>query len=174
MRAIYFCLLFLFSFASSAYAQVDINTATETELTKLNGVGPATAAKIVAFRDLNGPFKTCDELRKVKGIGPKKLESITPDCITGEGQPTTNPGIKTPTTPVQKSSGNGVDINAASLKELESLNGVGPSTAKKIVEFREKNGLFKTCDDLRKVKGIGPKKMEQIKPQCKVVLPSEK
>lgn len=48
-----------------------------------------------------------------------------------------------------------VDINAADAKTLESLNGVGPAKAEAIVEYRAKNGPFKSVDELEKVSGIG-------------------
>lgn len=48
-----------------------------------------------------------------------------------------------------------LDINSADAKALESLNGVGPAKAAAIVEFRAKNGPFKSVDDLEKVPGIG-------------------
>ena len=54
---------------------VDINTAdAKTLAAELRGVGDTTAAAIVAYRTANGPFKTVDDLRKVKGIGDKILE----------------------------------------------------------------------------------------------------
>jgi competence protein ComEA len=54
---------------------VDINTAdAKTLAAELRGVGDTTAAAIVAYRTANGPFKTADDLRKVKGIGDKILE----------------------------------------------------------------------------------------------------
>jgi competence protein ComEA len=54
---------------------VDINTAdAKTLAAELRGVGDSTAAAIVAYRTANGPFKTVDDLRKVKGIGDKILE----------------------------------------------------------------------------------------------------
>ncbi len=61
------------------------------------------------------------------------------------------------------SSNNKININYASEKELEDLPGIGPSLAKRIVEYREKNGPFKSLKDLEKVKGIGEKKINQIK-----------
>ena len=51
-------------------------TATEEQLDDLPGVGPATAAAIVAHRDTNGPFSTVDQLADVRGIGPAKLAAI--------------------------------------------------------------------------------------------------
>ena len=58
--------------------KVDLNQADPMELTTLPGIGSSTAAKISAYRDANGPFKSIDELLNVKGIGPEKLEKIRP------------------------------------------------------------------------------------------------
>ncbi|MFC3848790.1 helix-hairpin-helix domain-containing protein [Corynebacterium hansenii] len=55
---------------------VNINTATEAELETVTGIGPATAKKIVAHREKNGPFTTVDQLEEVPGIGPAKLEGM--------------------------------------------------------------------------------------------------
>jgi endonuclease YncB( thermonuclease family) len=60
--------------ASPATTKLDANTATETELVGLPGIGPVMARRIVAAR----PFKSADDLRNVKGIGPKKYEKIRP------------------------------------------------------------------------------------------------
>jgi competence protein ComEA len=57
---------------------VNINTADAAALDTLPGVGPSTAAKIVADRQANGPFATPDDLGRVPGIGPKKLEQLKP------------------------------------------------------------------------------------------------
>ena len=56
-----------------------------------------------------------------------------------------------------------VNINTAAQAELERLPGIGPSLAKKILEFRQKNGNFKSTGDLMAVQGIGEKKYEQLK-----------
>jgi competence protein ComEA len=61
--------------AASA-SPVDINNATAEQLDTLPGVGPATATKIIADRQTNGPFKSADDLGRVAGIGPKKLEDL--------------------------------------------------------------------------------------------------
>lgn len=61
-----------------------------------------------------------------------------------------------------------ININTATAIELEQLAGVGPSTAKAIIAFREKNGAFKTVEDLLNVRGIGPAKLSEILSQARV------
>lgn len=56
-----------------------------------------------------------------------------------------------------------VNINTATLKELITLNGIGESKAQAILEYRTKNGNFKTLEDLKKVSGIGEAAYEKIK-----------
>lgn len=55
---------------------VDLNTATAEQLDTLPGVGPATAAAILRYRDQHGPFSSVDDLLEVRGIGDAKLEQI--------------------------------------------------------------------------------------------------
>lgn len=56
-----------------------------------------------------------------------------------------------------------ININKASLEELQKINGVGPSLAQKIIQYRSANGKFKNVEDLKNVSGIGEKKFEGIK-----------
>lgn len=56
-----------------------------------------------------------------------------------------------------------VNINTATQEELETLTGIGPSTALKIINYREEAGKFKTIDDIKNVPGIGEAKFEAIK-----------
>lgn len=55
-----------------------------------------------------------------------------------------------------------VNINTADATQLDTLPGIGPSTAEKIVEYRDTNGPFATIDEIMSVSGIGPAKFEQI------------
>ena len=56
-----------------------------------------------------------------------------------------------------------VNINEAKQEDFEQLPGIGPSIAKKIVEYRQQNGKFTSIDELQEVKGIGEAKFENIK-----------
>jgi len=57
-----------------------------------------------------------------------------------------------------------ININTASQIELENLPGIGPTMAGRIIDYRSRNGPFRTMEDLKKVKGIGAKKAQDIKP----------
>jgi competence protein ComEA len=54
-----------------------------------------------------------------------------------------------------------VNINTASVKELQKLEGIGRGVAQRIVDYREANGPFKRGEDLRKVEGVGPATFER-------------
>jgi competence ComEA-like helix-hairpin-helix protein len=58
----------------------------------------------------------------------------------------------------------GIDLNAATIDQLMSLPGVGRSTAEKILQYRSEHGPFTDPSELANVKGIGPRKMDRIKP----------
>ena len=59
-----------------------------------------------------------------------------------------------------------VNINAAAAVELETLDGIGPVLAQRIVAYREEHGPFATVDDLDAVSGIGPKRLAAIRERC--------
>jgi competence protein ComEA len=61
-----------------------------------------------------------------------------------------------------------VDLNAASEQDLVAIPGIGEAMAKRIVEFRKENGPFRQVDDLLKVKGIGEKSLEKLRPYVSV------
>ena len=64
--------------------KIDINAANWIEWAQLDGVGEVLAERIVSEREQNGPFKSVDDLRRVKGIGQKTLEKIRPWLKAGE------------------------------------------------------------------------------------------
>ena len=61
-----------------------------------------------------------------------------------------------------------VNINTATKDELKALKGIGDTRAQDIIDYRKKNGDFKSVDDLEKVKGIGPGAMKQIRANISV------
>ncbi|TMA55921.1 MAG: hypothetical protein E6J73_22075 [Deltaproteobacteria bacterium] len=61
-----------------------------------------------------------------------------------------------------------VNINTATKEELTSLKGIGDKRAQEIIDYRKKNGDFKSVDDLEKVPGIGPGIMKQIRSEVSV------
>lgn len=61
--------------------QVSLNSATWVEWAQLDGIGEKLARRIVAERELHGPFQSVDDLRRVKGIGPKTVEKLKPYVV---------------------------------------------------------------------------------------------
>jgi competence protein ComEA len=86
--AIMTAILAVFVLFSSVWAaepqQVNINTATVEELSQLKGVGPAYAAKIVAYREANGPFTKSEDIMQVPGIGTKTFDVNKDRIIVGK------------------------------------------------------------------------------------------
>lgn len=58
-----------------------------------------------------------------------------------------------------------VNLNSATAEQLDTLDGVGPATAQKILEYRAQHGGFATVDDLGQIPGIGPKRLEALRAQ---------
>lgn len=67
-----------------------------------------------------------------------------------------------------------LDLNTATLEELQQLPPVGPAAAKAIVRFREKSGPFRRVEDLLAVRGFTKKRLAKIRPYITVVLPTPK
>jgi len=83
-RAVVVLLVALLLLSTAAAAQkkpaqpININTAAADELTKLPGVGPATARAIIAYREKHGPFRRVEELLIVRGISRARLRVLRP------------------------------------------------------------------------------------------------
>ena len=89
----------------------------------------------------------------------KDINKISEEYITK------NSGLETENTieDTKKEKEDKLDINKATQEELETLSGIGPSTANKIIQYRKDNGNFKNIEDLKNVNGIGESKYNEIK-----------
>jgi len=85
--------------------------------------------------------------------------NATPTAVVSQALP--QKGTAVPDSSI--SSDGLIDINQAGMAELDSLPGIGPSTAEKIIEYRNSAGLFTTIEEIMNVPGIGEAKFNQIK-----------
>lgn len=92
-----------------------------------------------------------------------KFEYITKDSGDGADDEKTLKEEDKGTTTKKERSSNIVNINTATQTELETLPGIGPSTALKIINYRKENGKFSNIEDLKNVNGIGENKFEALK-----------
>jgi competence protein ComEA len=88
---------------------------------------------------------------------PRRGEGDAPEVIAPNGGAAVG-GATATTRPAP------VDINRAGADQLDQLPGIGPSTAAAIVDYRNQHGPFRSLDDLAQVRGIGPAKLEQLRP----------
>ena len=81
--------------------------------------------------------------------------------------PTTAPGATTSSAPTAPPN-SPVNLNTATLDQLDALPGVGPVLAQRILDYRTQNGPFTTIDQLQEVPGVGPKKFDSLKPHVRI------
>ena len=85
--AIISAIVFIFTIYGAVWAEntekININTATVEQLVQLQRIGPSYAAKIIEYREANGPFEKPEDIMKVSGIGPKTFE-VNKDRISVE------------------------------------------------------------------------------------------
>lgn len=72
--------------ALPAFAAVNLNTATQSELESVKGVGPAKAKAIIAYREAKGGFKSVDELDQVKGFGKASIDKLRGELSVETGK----------------------------------------------------------------------------------------
>lgn len=84
LKSLFLTLTILLFTVVTAWAALNINTAGQEQLQALSGIGPAKAAAIIEYRTANGPFKSVDDLAKVKGIGAKTLDSLRNDLTIAD------------------------------------------------------------------------------------------
>ncbi|MBI5305568.1 MAG: helix-hairpin-helix domain-containing protein [Chloroflexi bacterium] len=83
--------------------------------------------------------------------------------VLGEAPPTSAPASAKGTPTIAKSPGGKINLNTATLPELDTLPGIGPAIAQRILDYRQQNGAFAKIEDIKKVRGIGDAMFDQIK-----------
>jgi len=153
---------------------VSIRHTTEEELERLPGMTPTTAARIVAARDASGGRLSIEDIAAIPGIGRRKAEAIRPYLLDlsvprpligydpdDEAPDRTKRGAREPRSHPTRPAGP-VDVNRATQEELESLPGVGPGLAERILAERKKRGRFADMAALDSVPGIGPALLRRL------------
>ncbi len=162
---------------------VDVNKADAGVLELLPGIGPERAKAIVQYRETNGLYSRPEDIQHVPGIGPKTLAGLLPlitaSNLQAEEIPSENiaPQVENfavdlPEIPIDSprrqniapspvATSTIININTASIEELQTLDDIGPVLARRILENRQQFGRFGSIDALQRVYGIGPKTIEK-------------
>ena len=142
----------------------DLNKVTYDELMYIRGIGPSTAIAIVDYQTKTG-FKNVDDLLNIRGIGTRRLEEYRQyffiEGVENKTKSENTPPISNTNTSVKSKPL--ININTATLEELTTLSGIGPSRATSIIEYRTQHGRFRTIDDIKNIRGIGNVIFDNIK-----------
>lgn len=162
-------------------ARFDLNRADRAELEQIPGVGPKLA-QAIDDRRKEKPFRSVEELRDLKGVGPVTFDKVRPYLrvdVTPAKPPSpaeSDPPIlerKRSAAKPQAARGTAVrklqpgdppiNVNTASPDQLLRLPGIGPITAQAIIAARAEKP-FRSLSDLDAVKGIGSKTLDKLRP----------
>lgn len=173
--------------------RLDINAATEEQLMTLPGIDRRLAQNVVEYRGrIGGRFLRIDDLALVSGMGAARLDRIRSEVSVQRhpqqhvpkaiGQASLNGSLSSRTPSIDSvSTGNApnmdlsitsgtmprlgrLNLNTASVFDLQQLPGLNQELAAKIVEYRNRKGGIKSVERLRKVKGISSNRLAQIRP----------
>jgi competence ComEA-like helix-hairpin-helix protein len=129
--------------------RIDLDSAPATEIARLPRVGLKLAKSIQSDREQRGPFGGLEGLDRVPGVGPNLLAVLAPHVRfsrSGAGGATVSPNPAQPPTVL--------NLNSATVAELDNLPGIGPARARAIIRHREEHGPFTVLNQLTEVPGI--------------------
>ncbi|KAK0072446.1 hypothetical protein PV326_014463 [Microctonus aethiopoides] len=148
--------------------QLNLNIATEEELMTLPGINRALATNIVNHRRLIGRFNRVEDLALVSGIGAQKLESIKMEIYVSLSNVSGTSSRASTSLDSVGNNDNQLDVNSASVFDLQCVPGMDQELASRIVEKRTKYGCYNSLDELAKLRGIGKHRLAMIKPYLKI------
>ena len=155
--------------------RIDVDRATAAEVARLPRVGLALAKTIVAEREAKGPFGSLEGLDRVTGIGPGLLAAVAPNVkfsglanrsfapVSGQFARQAPPPRGGSTGPAAGGAPPLLNVNSASLSQLDGLPGIGPARAAAILQEREARGSFASVDELSRVPGLGPAAIARLR-----------
>ncbi|MFD0715048.1 ComEA family DNA-binding protein [Paenibacillus sp. GCM10027626] len=108
--------------------------------------------------ELQAEVKARVHQREPDSALPARAAAAAPAAASSKVQPQQKPQLQPPDTD------KAIDINRATEAELMTLSGIGKAKAQAIIADREQNGFFRSVEDLQRVKGIGAKMLEKLKP----------
>jgi DNA uptake protein ComE-like DNA-binding protein len=125
--------------------KIDINQATQEDLIKVYGIGPALSERILKQKESLGGFVSMEQMQFIWGLSPEVIENLNKYFVVAS-----QPAISK------------VDINNASIKELAKFPYFNYTIAKEIVTYRSMNGEIKNIEDLTKIKALPNEKIKII------------
>jgi len=151
---------------------ININIADIETLAELPGIGPAKAQAMFEYRTQQESLSSLIELVNIKGIGKKTLAKLLPylEMIGDSAEVYAFVAENTPTkdTALTSEVTEKINVNSASIKQLQNLSGIGQKKAQAIIDYRNEHGSFQTIEEIMSVKGIGQGIFDKIKNRIEV------
>lgn len=149
-----------------------MNTADLNALKQLPGIGEVYAQRILDERSRLGSFTAIEQLQEIKGIGQARYSDIVdyirtnkpslrekkntyPSTFRAAPMDRRPPTVQQPTKPLS--------LNQATIDDLKNVSGIGDSIANEILLVRQKNGGFRSWDEVDQISGIGESRLNRLK-----------